>query len=227
MATPRSPTSRRKSEPASNYTFTPQSEPQYIAIGFRRKTRTYVYVSGLVVPDAVKVKTLRGAGTQIYDILLCSKELLIQLFAKESQEESVEWLQSASNYDNLSATAANHSIFEETPKRVTLDETKIGSLVYCINDVPEDVREAVLLDGDVKHIQIRCSTEDLFLRDLTFVTLHRQKSNKRLGRMPKTVLRRFPVQMDPSTGEKRAAAKMSMVVVQVIVDTSYQRNYLV
>ncbi|OWZ03856.1 hypothetical protein PHMEG_00024345 [Phytophthora megakarya] len=123
---------------------------------------------------------------------------------------------------------------EETLVRVTLDETELPSVVYWVNDVLEDFREAVESDKDVKHVLLRSSTEYRFLRDLMFVKLRRQvdaiQNTKHLavlrgvevkvpavyqahlpresstghGRMLKTVLKRLPTQVDVDTGERRS-----------------------
>ncbi|ETP23118.1 hypothetical protein F441_03696 [Phytophthora nicotianae CJ01A1] len=109
-------------------------------------------------------------------------------------------------------------------KRVLLCGTKVASLVYWINDLLEEFRGAAENGDDFRQVRTRCSTDDRLLKDLMFVKVHRQvdtlraetvaedtrcqeqrpaaasrqqpslAEKKRLGRIPRDVLRRLPVQ---------------------------------
>ncbi|ETI53325.1 hypothetical protein F443_03703 [Phytophthora nicotianae P1569] len=113
-------------------------------------------------------------------------------------------------------------------------EAEVASLVYWINDLLEEFRGAAENGDDFRQVRTRCSTDDRLLKDLMFVKVHRQvdtlraetvaedtrcqeqrpaaasrqqpslAEKKRLGRIPRDVLRRLPVQVDPATGETTA-----------------------
>ncbi|KAE9136957.1 hypothetical protein PF010_g1479 [Phytophthora fragariae] len=122
---------------------------------------------------------------------------------------------------------------EQTLMRVSWSLKELPSVVYWINDVLEDFREAAETNSDLRQVQSRCSTEDRVLRDLMFVKVHRQVDEVRaasassggsapnprsgsghrlqmvacekkgFGRIPKNVLNRMPVQVDPASGGSR------------------------
>ncbi|ETM52879.1 hypothetical protein, variant [Phytophthora nicotianae] len=117
---------------------------------------------------------------------------------------------------------------------VKWSEAEVASLVYWINDLLEEFRGAAENGDDLRQVRTRCSTDDRLLKDLMFVKVHRQvdtlraetvaedtrcqeqrpaaasrqqpslAEKKRLGRIPRDVLRRLPVQVDPATGETTA-----------------------
>ncbi|ETP35274.1 hypothetical protein F442_16501 [Phytophthora nicotianae P10297] len=123
---------------------------------------------------------------------------------------------------------------EETLVRVKWSEAEVAALVYWINDLLEEFRGAAENGDDLRQVYTRCSTDDRLLKDLMFVKVHRQvdalraetvaenarcqeqspvaalrqqpslAEKKRLGRIPRDVLRRLPVQVDPATGESTA-----------------------
>ncbi|ETN13852.1 hypothetical protein PPTG_08549 [Phytophthora nicotianae INRA-310] len=123
---------------------------------------------------------------------------------------------------------------EETLMRVKWSEAEVASLVYWINDLLEEFRGAAENGDGFRQVRTRCSTDDRLLKDLMFVKVHRQvdtlraetvaedtrcqeqrpaaasrqqpslAEKKRLGRIPRDVLRRLPVQVDPATGETTA-----------------------
>ncbi|ETP51125.1 hypothetical protein F442_03679 [Phytophthora nicotianae P10297] len=113
---------------------------------------------------------------------------------------------------------------EETLMRVKWSEAEVASLVYWINDLLEEFRGAAENGDGFRQVRTRCSTDDRLLKDLMFVKVHRQvdtlraetvaedtrcqeqrpaaasrqqpslAEKKRLGRIPRDVLRRLPVQ---------------------------------
>ncbi|KAL3669321.1 hypothetical protein V7S43_005698 [Phytophthora oleae] len=46
------------------------------------------------------------------------------------------------------------TFLEETLMRLTWTETELPSIVYWVNDVLEDFREAVESDGELKQVQV-------------------------------------------------------------------------
>ncbi|OWZ07045.1 LOW QUALITY PROTEIN: hypothetical protein PHMEG_00020615 [Phytophthora megakarya] len=255
---------RHKSDPTSKYSFNPQPDQQYvhdrITSEKHRGKSPYLYVCGLVRSDSVKFKALPGslsirhfarfapegrvkwlqAGGSNFDNLSATAK-----FYKATPAASIDDVVDSARvfltyaweycYDGLiELVEAILRFIEETLMRVTWNETELPSVVYWVNDVLEDFREAVESDGDVKHVLLRCSTEGRLLRDLIFARLHRQvdalrkpkhlavprgvelkaptahkahlprESSTGHGRMPKTVLKRLPTQVDADTGERRS-----------------------
>ncbi|KAE8904996.1 hypothetical protein PF003_g11144 [Phytophthora fragariae] len=119
---------------------------------------------------------------------------------------------------------------EETLAQVTWTSKDLSALVYWVNDVLEDFRSAMAeANEDLTQVKQRCSSDDRMLRDLMFVKLHRQATNRvhapaaapytrdraggnqetiikregkrRLGKIPLGVLQQLPVQVDPASGQ--------------------------
>ncbi|OWY90140.1 hypothetical protein PHMEG_00041866, partial [Phytophthora megakarya] len=61
-----------------------------------------------------------------------------------------------------------------TLKRVVWTPSGLPYVVFWVNDVLEEFRDAVEAQSDLHRVRERCSTDDRLLRDLMFVKLHRQ-----------------------------------------------------
>ncbi|KAK1935695.1 hypothetical protein P3T76_010390 [Phytophthora citrophthora] len=118
-----------------------------------------------------RVAWLQSGGSN-FDNLSATAE-----FAKATPAASIEKVVDSIKMfmvELIGLTEAILRFTEETLMRVSRDKTELPSVVYWINDVLEDFREAILSDSDVTQVQLRYSSEDRLLRDLMFVKLHRQ-----------------------------------------------------
>ncbi|POM73074.1 LOW QUALITY PROTEIN: Hypothetical protein PHPALM_10117 [Phytophthora palmivora] len=95
------------------------------------------------------------------------KGMSIRHFARISHDDRVGWLESAECLEDvIDAARSTH--------RVTWNRAELPYVVYWVNGVLEDFREAIAARSDISQVRQRCSTGDRLLRDFMFVKLHRQ-----------------------------------------------------
>ncbi|POM66214.1 Hypothetical protein PHPALM_17964 [Phytophthora palmivora] len=154
----------RSSDPRSIYAFAARQDQQYIH-------------------DQVTAEKHKGwleSGGSNFDKLSASAE-----FTKAPPAECLEdvidatrvFLVYAREYcceQLISLTENIVQFLDGTLKRVTWNRAELPYVVYWMNDVLEDFREAIAARSDISQVRQRCTTDDRLLRDLMFVKLHRQ-----------------------------------------------------
>lgn len=73
------------------------------------------------------------------------------------------------------------TFIEDTLMRITWCATEISSLVFWVNDLLEDFREAAQAGEDLRRVRLCCTTDDRLLKDLIFMKVHRQVDTMRCG----------------------------------------------
>ncbi|OWY95895.1 LOW QUALITY PROTEIN: hypothetical protein PHMEG_00033981 [Phytophthora megakarya] len=100
---------------------------------------------------------------------------------------------------------------QETLMLVSWSTKELTSLVYWVNDVLEDFRDAVESNGDISTVSRRCTTEDRLLRDIMFYivkpNISSSQAQQHFDKMDKEIfmhiIRQLSVQVDPASGKTK------------------------